>query len=56
VPRRRRGLITILSGALILLAALMLCVGGLALVYRFIPVSLLQAHYGATGAIYAACT
>jgi hypothetical protein len=47
-------LVTILSGALILLAALMLCVGGLALVYRFMPVSLLQAHYGATGAIYAA--
>jgi hypothetical protein len=54
-PRRRRGvLVTILSGALILLAALMLSVGGLALVYRFVPVSLLQAHYGATGAIYAA--
>jgi hypothetical protein len=54
-PRRRRGiLVTILSGALILLAALMLCVGGLALVYRFVPVSLLQAHYVATGAIYAA--
>src|SRR5215207_8285708 len=32
----------------------MLCVGGLAIVYRFMPVSLLQAHYGATGAIYAA--
>jgi hypothetical protein len=47
-------LVTILSGALILLAALMLSVGGLALVYRFVPVSLLQAHYGATGAIYAA--
>jgi hypothetical protein len=47
-------LVTILSGALILLAALMLSVGGLALVYRFMPVSLLQAHYGATGAIYAA--
>ena len=27
---------------------------GLALVYRFVPLSLLQAHYGATGAIYAA--
>jgi hypothetical protein len=52
--RRRRGLLTILSGALILLAALMLCVGGLALVYRFVEVELLQAHYGATGAIYAA--
>jgi hypothetical protein len=49
-----RNLVTILSGALILLAALMLSVGGLALVYRFVPVSLLQAHYGATGAIYAA--
>ena len=47
-------MLTILSGALILLAALMLSVGGLALVYRFVPVSLLQAHYGATGAIYAA--
>jgi hypothetical protein len=47
-------LVTILSGAFILLAALMLSVGGLALVYRFVPVSLLQAHYGATGAIYAA--
>jgi hypothetical protein len=47
-------LVTILSGALILLAALLLSVGGLALVYRFVPVSLLQAHYGATGAIYAA--
>jgi len=47
-------LVTILSGALILLAALMLSIGGLALVYRFVPVPLLQAHYGATGAIYAA--
>jgi hypothetical protein len=47
-------LVTILSGALILLAALMLSVGGLDLVYRFVPMSLLQAHYGATGAIYAA--
>jgi hypothetical protein len=47
-------LVTILSGALILLAALMLSVGGLALVYRFVEVPLLQAHYGATGAIYAA--
>lgn len=47
-------MVTILSGVLILLAALMLSVGGLALVYRFVPVSLLQAHYGATGAIYAA--
>jgi hypothetical protein len=47
-------LVTILSGALILLAALILSVGGLALVYRFEPVPLLQAHYGATGAIYAA--
>jgi hypothetical protein len=47
-------LVTILAGALILLAALTLSVGGLALVYRFVPVSLLQAHYGATGAIYAA--
>jgi Protein of unknown function (DUF4239) len=47
-------LVTILSGAFILLAALMLSVGGLALVYRFVPVSFLQAHYGATGAIYAA--
>jgi hypothetical protein len=47
-------LVTIVSGALILLAALMLSIGGLALVYRFVPVSLLQAHYGATGAIYAA--
>src|SRR4051794_10669357 len=47
-------LATILSGALILLAALMLSVGGLALVYRFVPVSLLQAHYSTTGAIYAA--
>jgi amino acid transporter len=47
-------LVTILSGALILSAALMLCVGGLALVYRFVEVELLQAHYGATGAIYAA--
>src|SRR4051794_37394250 len=47
-------LATILSGALILLAALMLSVGGLAVVYRFVPVPLLQAHYGATGAIYAA--
>src|SRR5215208_6534372 len=32
----------------------MLSVGGLSLVYRFVPVPLLQAHYGATGAIYAA--
>jgi hypothetical protein len=47
-------LVTILSGALILLAALMLSVGGLALAYRFVPVPLLQAHYGATDAIYAA--
>ena len=47
-------MVTILSGALILFGALMLSVGGLALVYRFVPVSLLQAHYGATGAIYAA--
>jgi hypothetical protein len=54
VLRRRGVLVTILSGALILLAALMLSVGGLALVYRFVPVSPLQAHYGATGAIYAA--
>jgi hypothetical protein len=28
--------------------------GGLALVYRFVEVELLEAHYGATGAIYAA--
>ena len=47
-------MVTILSGALILSAALMLCLGGLALVYRFVEVPLLQAHYGATGAIYAA--
>jgi hypothetical protein len=47
-------LVTILAGALILLAALLLSVGGLALVYRFVPEPLLQAHYGATGAIYAA--
>ena len=47
-------MVTILSGALILLAALMLSVGGLALVYRLVSVPLLQAHYGATGAIYAA--
>jgi Protein of unknown function (DUF4239) len=47
-------LLTILSGALILLAALMLSIGGLVLVYRLVPVSLLEAHYGATGAIYAA--
>jgi hypothetical protein len=47
-------LATILSGALTLSAALMLSVGGLALVYRFVEVPLLQAHYGATGAIYAA--
>ena len=47
-------MVTIVSGALILLVALMLSVGGLALIYRFVPVSLLQAHYGATGAIYAA--
>jgi len=47
-------LVTILSGALILSAALMLSVGGLALVYRFVEVPLLRDHYGATGAIYAA--
>ena len=47
-------MVTILSGALIFLAALVLSVGGLALVYRFVPVPLLQAHYGDTGAIYAA--
>jgi hypothetical protein len=32
----------------------LLSVGGLVLVYRFVEVPLLQAHYGATGAIYAA--
>jgi hypothetical protein len=47
-------LLMILSCALILLAALTLSVGGLVLVYRLVPVSLLQAHYGTTGAIYAA--
>ena len=47
-------MVTILSGALILSAALMLSVGGLALVYRFVEVPLLRDHYGATGAIYAA--
>ena len=45
---------TILAGALIVLSSLALGIGGLALMYRFVPVSLLQAHYSATGAIYAA--
>lgn len=45
---------TILAGALIVIASLALGIGGLALMYRFVPVSLLQAHYSATGAIYAA--
>lgn len=47
-------MVTILLGALILLAALILSLGGLALVYRFVPVPLFRDHYGATGAIYAA--
>jgi hypothetical protein len=47
-------LVTILSGALIVLSSLALGVGGLAIMYRFVPVSVLQAHYSATGAIYAA--
>jgi hypothetical protein len=47
-------LVTILSGALSVLSSLALGVGGLAITYRFVPVSLLQAHYSATGAIYAA--
>jgi hypothetical protein len=47
-------LVTILSGALIVLSSLALGIGGLALMYRFVPVSLLQVHYSATGAIYAA--
>jgi hypothetical protein len=47
-------LVTILFGALIVLSSLALGVGGLAITYRLVPVSLLQAHYSATGAIYAA--
>ena len=47
-------MVTILFGALIVLSSLALGVGGLAITYRFVPVSLLQAHYSATGAIYAA--
>ena len=47
-------MVTILFGALIVLSSLALGIGGLAITYRFVPVSLLQAHYSATGAIYAA--
>jgi hypothetical protein len=37
-------LFTILAGALIVMSSLALAVGGLALMYRFVPVSLLQAQ------------
>ncbi len=47
-------MVTILFGVLIILSSLVLAVGGLALMYRLAAVSVLQAHYSATGAIYAA--
>jgi hypothetical protein len=51
---KEAALFTILTGVLTILAAVTLAVGGLALMYRFASIPLLQEHYSATGAIYAA--
>lgn len=45
---------TILAGVLTVLVSVAIAVVGLALTYRFASIPLLQEHYSATGAIYAA--